>query len=121
MNKTLIFLSVIIFALIIGGCTTLNVSTSGSENLPPVAPPEAGDTITITNCKADPSILQVRDKTEVTFVNSDSQEHTIFIENQEVNLPAQGSAKFVATSSTGTQITTNYLCDQEYGGAIFIT
>ncbi|MBI2146073.1 hypothetical protein HYU22_01900 [Candidatus Woesearchaeota archaeon] len=119
MNKTLIITLAVVFLLGLVGCTSSVTVSNGKGNLP-VPQPESGDTITITNCKANPAILQVNDGTEVTFVNSDSQDHVLFIENQEINVAAGGTAKFVATSSVGVQYTTNYLCDNQYSGAIFI-
>ena len=84
--------------------------------------PEKGSKIAIEDCKADPMVLQVSDGTEVTFVNDDDEAHTIFIENQEIKLPVEGSVKFMAKSPLGPGIsyTTNYLCDSKslpYGGA----
>ncbi len=119
--KKSLFIGFLVAVLILTvGCTgSASISSSSGGDLP--APrPEIGSTITITNCAGDPAILQVNEGTEVTFVNSDSQDHIIFIESQEINLPAQDGAKFTARSPVGTQYTTNYNCDQQYGGAIFI-
>ncbi len=127
-KKLVLLICVIAIVTIITSCveSSIEVGVTGEENLPS-AEAVSGNTITIADCKADPNILQVNDGTEITFVNSDSQDHTLSMALpdgvQEISLPSNGNTKFTANSPTGTQITLNYLCDQKtlpYGGAIFI-
>ena len=114
MNKTFLAF-IIIFLFFVTGCS-VTISSTG-----PI--PVAGNTFTITSCKAEPQILQVKENDEITFNNNDDQQHTIFIDSQELMLPAKGSLKITAknTASLPKPFTNNYLCDQSWSGAIYIS
>ena len=117
MKKHLILLLSMMTVIFVSGCTEQEIQanvTGGGFS------PVSGSTITIQNCKGSPEILQVNDGTEVTFNNADNQAHKIFIDNTEMDLPAKGSIKIIAIASLPKPFTNNYLCDQNWSGAIYI-
>ncbi len=115
--------------LVLSSCSARITSSPGSGLQPAAAPassagspvPVTEGTILIRGCHPDPEILQVKTGDLVTFVNTDGQEHTIFMDNQEHLLPAKGTVSLTATASMPTPFTSNYLCDTKSSGAIFIT
>lgn len=88
------------------------------------AAPVAGESVTLTNCKAEPFILQASEGTEVVFKNADGQPHVLYIDNNQINISAKGSATLtarrLASIPENLDYTNNYLCDSALSGAIFI-
>lgn len=86
--------------------------------------PTKGNRIVISDCKADPEVLEVREGNEVILVNSDDVAHTLFIDNKNYDLAAKGELKLTAKFSLPAPITVNFMCDDQslpLGGAIYIT
>lgn len=94
----------------------------------PIIQPIAGNRITIKDCKADPSVLQVSKGAVVTIVNSDDEKHTLSFYDfstggqGNLELPAEGVISTVKLSAP-VNFTNNFSCDQKtlpYGGAVYV-
>ena len=103
-------------------------SSENAESQTAPLMPIAGKMITIRDCKGEPQILQTNEDDEITFMNADGAEHTIFIAgaNETLQLSAKGSIKYIvrraSVAPANLDFTDNYTCDSTVssGGAIYI-
>jgi hypothetical protein len=77
------------------------------------------DTLDITSCSPNPSVIALSPSQSITVINHDTSAHTL-VHGQDINVtvPAQGSKTLTAPSGLGIY---GYSCDGTVNGIIFVS